>query len=32
LRTGKQVPAMPIAQFKVQLLKVIADKAKDFDI
>lgn len=32
LRTGKQVQAMPIAQFKEQLLKVIAVKAKDFDI
>ncbi len=32
LRTGKQVQAIPIAQFKEQLLKVIAAKAKDFDI
>jgi threonyl-tRNA synthetase len=32
LRTGKQVQAMPVAQFKEQLLKVIALKAKDFDI
>lgn len=32
LRSGKQVQAMPVAQFKGQLLKVIADKAKDFDI
>lgn len=32
LRTGKQIPAMPLAHFKEQLLKVIAAKAKDFDI
>jgi threonyl-tRNA synthetase len=32
LRTGKQIQAMLLAQFKEQLLKVIAAKAKDFDI
>ncbi|HSW58791.1 MAG TPA: threonine--tRNA ligase, partial [Dehalococcoidales bacterium] len=32
LRTGKQLQAIPAATFKEQLLKVIAAKAKDFDI
>jgi threonyl-tRNA synthetase len=32
LRTGKQVQAMPIAEFKEKLLKVIAAKSRDFDI
>jgi threonyl-tRNA synthetase len=32
LRTGKQIQALPLAQFKERLLKIIADKARDFDI
>ena len=32
LRTGKQLPALPLGQFKEQLLKVIAEKSRDFEI
>jgi threonyl-tRNA synthetase len=32
LRTGKQLQALPIAQFKEQLVKCIANKSKDFEI
>ena len=32
LRTGKQLQALPRAQFKEQLLKCIANKSKDFEI
>jgi threonyl-tRNA synthetase len=32
LRTGKQLQALPIAQFKEQLLKCIANKSRDFEI
>jgi threonyl-tRNA synthetase len=32
LRTGKQVQALPLTQFKEQLLKVIAAKSRDFEL
>ena len=32
LRTGKQLQALPVSQFKEQLLKCIANKTKDFEI
>jgi threonyl-tRNA synthetase len=32
LRTGKQFPAEPFAQFKEKLLKAIANKVKDFEL
>jgi threonyl-tRNA synthetase len=32
LRTGKQLPPEPFAQFKGKLLKAIADKVKDFEL
>jgi threonyl-tRNA synthetase len=32
LRTNQQLPVMPLSQFKESLLKVIASKAKDFEL
>jgi threonyl-tRNA synthetase len=32
LRTGKQLPAMPLEQFKQELVKVISNKVKDFEL
>jgi threonyl-tRNA synthetase len=32
LRTNQQLPAMPLSQFKDSLLKVIANKVKDFEL
>jgi len=32
LRTGKQLPAMPLSEFKEKMVKVIADKVRDFEV
>ncbi len=32
LRTGKQLQALPLAQFREQLIKVVAEKSRDFEL
>jgi threonyl-tRNA synthetase len=32
LRTGKQLPAMPVSQFKDKLVEVVAAKSRDFEL
>jgi threonyl-tRNA synthetase len=32
LRTGKQLQALPLAQFREQLIKVVATKSRDFEL
>jgi threonyl-tRNA synthetase len=32
LRSGKQLPALPYVQFEERLVKIIADKVRDFEL
>jgi threonyl-tRNA synthetase len=32
LRTGKQLPALPLPQFRAQLIKIVAAKSRDFEL